>query len=54
MEAGEDNPVPRVGDRLELLPSHICATANLYDEFHVFREQSLIARWPITGRGRYT
>ena len=54
MEVGEDNPVPRVGDRLELLPSHICATANLYDEFHVFREQSLIARWPITGRGRYT
>ena len=54
MEVESDGPVPRLGDRLELLPSHICATANLYDEFHVFRERAFIERWPITGRGRYT
>ena len=54
MEVESDRPVPRLGDRLELLPSHICATANLYDEFHVFHERVFVERWPITGRGRYT
>ena len=54
MEVESDGPVPRLGDRLELLPSHICATANLYDEFHVFSGPDFVERWPITGRGRYT
>ena len=54
MEVESDGPVPRLGDRLELLPSHICATANLYDQFHVFSGREFVERWPITGRGRYT
>ncbi len=54
MEVERGGPVPSVGDRLELLPSHICATANLYDEFHVFCDRALVGHWPITGRGKYT
>jgi D-serine deaminase-like pyridoxal phosphate-dependent protein len=42
----------RVGDRLEIIPSHGCTTSNLYPEFVVHRKGSVIARWPIEGRGQ--
>jgi D-serine deaminase-like pyridoxal phosphate-dependent protein len=42
----------RVGDRLEIIPSHGCTTSNLYSEFVVHRNGSLTGRWPIEGRGK--
>ena len=41
----------RVGDKLELLPSHCDTTVNLYDYFHVIRDDRLEAIWPIAARG---
>jgi D-serine deaminase-like pyridoxal phosphate-dependent protein len=42
----------RISDRLEIIPSHGCTTSNLYSEFVVHKEGSLIARWPIEGHGK--
>ncbi len=42
----------KVGDRLELIPSHGCTTSNLYPEFVAHRGGAVIARWPIEGRGK--
>jgi len=47
----EDSPL-KVGDRLEIIPSHGCTTSNLYSEFVVYENGSLNARWPIEGRGK--
>lgn len=42
----------RIGDRLELIPSHGCTTSNLYPEFIVHQDGRPVARWPIEGRGK--
>jgi D-serine deaminase-like pyridoxal phosphate-dependent protein len=41
-----------VGDRLELIPSHVCTTVNLHDRYYVLRGDKLDAIWPVTGRGK--
>ncbi len=41
-----------VGDRLELLPSHIDTTINLYDVYHAQRGGFLEGLWPVLARGR--
>lgn len=42
----------RVGDRIELIPSHGCTTSNLYPEFVVHENGIVRERWPIEGRGK--
>jgi D-serine deaminase-like pyridoxal phosphate-dependent protein len=41
-----------VGDRVELIPSHIDTTVNLHDEYVVIRDGVLEDRWPILARGK--
>lgn len=42
----------RVGDRLEIFPSHCDTTVNLHDEFVVLRDGTVEDVWPIAARGR--
>jgi D-serine deaminase-like pyridoxal phosphate-dependent protein len=42
----------RVGDRLEIIPSHGCTTSNLYSEFVLHRNGVVTGHWPIEGRGK--
>jgi D-serine deaminase-like pyridoxal phosphate-dependent protein len=43
----------RVGDKIELIPSHGCTTCNLYDVMHVLDADDCFAElWPIEGRGK--
>lgn len=42
----------RVGDRLEVIPSHGCTTSNLYREFVLHRQGRVIEVWPIEGSGK--
>lgn len=41
----------RVGDRMEIIPSHGCTTSNLYREFVVHRNGNVVDRWPIEASG---
>ncbi len=41
-----------VGDRLEIIPSHVCTTVNLHDRYYAVRGGRLEAVWPIAGRGK--
>lgn len=43
----------RIGDRVEIIPSHCDTTVNLYDVFHVVRGGTVEALWPIAARGRF-
>jgi D-serine deaminase-like pyridoxal phosphate-dependent protein len=45
-------PEPRVGDRVELIPSHIDTTVNLHDVYHVTSAGRLVAAWPVSARGK--
>ena len=42
----------RIGDRMEIIPSHGCTTSNLYSEFVIHRNGSVTDSWPIEGRGK--
>ncbi|MFQ5896258.1 MAG: DSD1 family PLP-dependent enzyme, partial [Nitrospinota bacterium] len=42
----------KLGDKLELIPSHGCTTINLYDFYHALRGGRLEAIWRVAARGR--
>ena len=42
----------RVGDKLEIIPSHICPTVNLYDEAYLVSQGEVLQKLPIACRGR--
>jgi 3-hydroxy-D-aspartate aldolase len=42
----------KVGDKIELLTTHCCTTANLYDYFHCVRNEELETIWRVAARGK--
>lgn len=42
----------QVGERVELIPSHVCTTVNLHDRYYALCDGKLKAIWPIAGRGK--
>lgn len=42
----------RVGDRVELIPNHICPAVNLFDRLHVQRGGEVLDTWNVAARGR--
>ena len=47
----KDHPL-RVGDRIEIIPSHGCTTSNLYREYILHRNGRVTDIWPIEGSGK--
>lgn len=45
-------PELQVGDRLELIPSHIDTTVNLHDYYYLHRQGEVIDVWEIAARGK--
>lgn len=43
----------RVGDKIELIPSHGCTTINLHDRYYALRDDRIEAVWKIEARGRF-
>src|SRR5262249_4579998 len=47
------DPAVRVGDRIEVIPTHCCATMNLHRQCIAHRKGRVEAVWPIEASGRY-
>jgi D-serine deaminase-like pyridoxal phosphate-dependent protein len=41
-----------VGDRVEVIPNHICPAVNLTDELVMVRDGYVVDRWPVAARGK--
>jgi D-serine deaminase-like pyridoxal phosphate-dependent protein len=41
-----------VGDRIAILPNHICSVVNLFDELTMVEDGRLVDIWPIAARGK--
>ncbi len=41
-----------LGQRVRIIPNHVCVVSNLFDEVYVVRGDRLVDRWPIAARGR--
>jgi D-serine deaminase-like pyridoxal phosphate-dependent protein len=42
----------QVGDKVEVIPNHVCPTVNLTDELFVVRDGEVAESWPVIARGR--
>jgi D-serine deaminase-like pyridoxal phosphate-dependent protein len=42
----------RVGDRLAIVPNHVCPTINLASAVTVVESGQVIGHWPVAARGR--
>src|SRR5262245_9087240 len=42
----------RVGERLTIIPNHVCSTINMHDEIYGVRGEHVEATWRIQGRGK--
>lgn len=48
----EEGPGLAIGDRVELIPSHIDPTINLHDFFYAYRNGVIQEIWPVAARGK--
>ncbi|HEU4452940.1 MAG TPA: alanine racemase, partial [Longimicrobium sp.] len=42
---------PRVGDRVRVVPNHVCASVNLQERLFGVRGDDVVATWEVAGRG---
>jgi D-serine deaminase-like pyridoxal phosphate-dependent protein len=42
----------KVGDRLSILPNHVCATINMHDQVYATRNDKVQSVWRVAGRGK--
>jgi D-serine deaminase-like pyridoxal phosphate-dependent protein len=42
---------PRVGERVRVVPNHVCASVNLMDRLWALRGEGVLGAWPVAGRG---
>ena len=42
----------KIGEKVELIPAHVCITINLYDHIHVVKDDEYIGKWEILARGK--
>jgi len=49
---GGTNSEPRVGEKVWVVPSHVCATVNLHDEIWYGRGGRVEGSWKVAARGK--
>jgi D-serine deaminase-like pyridoxal phosphate-dependent protein len=42
----------QVGDKVEIIPNHVCPAVNLQDEIYLIRDGELVETWPVIARGK--
>lgn len=48
------NHRPSVGDKVHIIPNHVCVVSNLFDAVHLVEDGEVIARLPVAARGHLT
>ena len=48
----ESGPGLEIGDRVEMIPSHIDPTINLHDTYYAHRQGVIVEIWPVATRGK--
>lgn len=54
IHARGDKPVPRLAERLSIIPNHACVVSNLFDVVHMVRNERVEMTLPVSARGRVT
>lgn len=48
----DGQPDLAIGDRVEIIPNHVCASVNLFDTLYGVRDGEVEVSWPILARGK--
>lgn len=48
----DDEPLPELGQRLRVIPNHVCLALNLVDSVSVVSRGRLVDQWRVAARGR--
>ncbi|HEX6745933.1 MAG TPA: alanine racemase [Longimicrobium sp.] len=43
---------PRIGERVRVVPNHVCVSVNLQEKLWGIRGDEIVAEWEVAGRGR--
>ena len=46
-----DDPI-RIGERVEIIPNHICPVINLFDRIYVTQGERVVDEWTVAARGK--
>lgn len=52
IELAQPSDWPRIGERLRIIPNHVCVVSNLFDRVHLMRADGEIEIEPVAARGR--
>jgi D-serine deaminase-like pyridoxal phosphate-dependent protein len=52
IELDAPSDIPRVGDRLRIVPNHACVVSNLFDTVHFIAGDDVVDTLPVAARGR--
>ena len=47
-----DGPPPQIGQRLRIIPNHVCVTVNMHETAYGLRGETVQQSWPVAGRGK--
>ena len=50
--SAHEGPGPRIGQRLRIIPNHVCVTVNMHEVAHGFRGETVEQSWVVAGRGK--
>lgn len=54
LDLAEDAPGPRIGDRLSIIPNHVCVVVNLFDKVILVRGNRVLGGLRVEARGKTT
>lgn len=52
LDLGQSGYHPRVGDRLSIIPNHVCACVNMHNEIYYHRGGEVQGSWLVAARGK--
>jgi D-serine deaminase-like pyridoxal phosphate-dependent protein len=50
----DDSPAPSPGQKVRVVPNHVCTTVNLSDHLVVVQDGRVVDQWPVAARGANT
>ena len=50
--SAHDGRPPRIGQRLRIIPNHVCVTVNMHEVAYGFRNETVERSWVVAGRGK--
>jgi D-serine deaminase-like pyridoxal phosphate-dependent protein len=52
IEMATASDMPRIGDRVRIVPNHVCVVSNLFDVVNLIEGETVVDTVPVAARGR--